>query len=428
MAWGCLEMSAAEVERSHLVRAFLDGHLGQRAASERLGIGVRQFKRLVRAWRSEGDAGLVSRQRGRPSNRRLDDARRAAIAALLRGKYAGFGATLASEKLAELDGIAVSVETVRGMQISLGLWRPKARRVKRLFQLRERRARFGELIQIDGSPHDWFEGRGPRRAEGALFARSTLIVFIDDATGRLTSLRFAPVESGAAYLDALRDHVLTHGCPLAFYSDRHGIFRVNAKDAQRGDGKTKFGRVVERLEIGLIHALTPQAKGRVERANQTLQDRLVKELRLRNICSMAAAQAYLPEFIIEWNKKFAVPPRDAASAHRPWTQPAEALDLALASHEERVLTKALTFSYGGTKYCVQTPGPGTALRGAKIAVHRFHDGRLRFSYKERVLTCTAYGSYAVADPAEDEKTLDARVDAIAAARRPVVREVAALAA
>jgi transposase len=428
MAWGCLEMSAAEVERSHLVRAFLDGHLGQRAASERLGIGVRQFKRLVRAWRSEGDAGLVSRQRGRPSNRRLDDARRAAIAALLRGKYAGFGATLASEKLAELDGIAVSVETVRGMQISLGLWRPKARRVKRLFQLRERRARFGELIQIDGSPHDWFEGRGPRRAEGALFARSTLIVFIDDATGRLTSLRFAPVESGAAYLDALRDHVLTHGCPLAFYSDRHGIFRVNAKDAQRGDGKTEFGRVVERLEIGLIHALTPQAKGRVERANQTLQDRLVKELRLRNICSMAAAQAYLPEFIIEWNKKFAVPPRDAASAHRPWTQPAEALDLALASHEERVLTKALTFSYGGTKYCVQTPGPGRALRGAKIAVHRFHDGRLRFSHKERVLTCTAYGSYAVADPAEDEKTLDARVDAIAAARRPVVREVAALAA
>ncbi len=412
-------MSAAEVERSHLVRAFLDGHLGQRAASERLGIGVRQFKRLVRAWRGQGDAGLVSRQRGRPSNRRLDDARRAAIAALLRGKYAGFGATLASEKLAAMEGIAVSVETVRQMQISLGLWRPKARRAKRVFQLRERRARFGELIQIDGSPHDWFEGRA---------ARCTLIVFIDDATGRLTSLRFAPVESGAAYLAALRDHVLAHGCPLAFYSDRHGIFRVNAKDAQSGDGKTEFGRVVERLEIGLIHALTPQAKGRVERANQTLQDRLVKEMRLRNICSMAAAQAYLPDFIVDWNKRFAVPPRDAASAHRPWTQPAEALDLALASHEERVLTKALTFSYGGTKYCVQTPGPGTALRGAKIAVHRFHDGRLRFSYKERVLTCTAYGSYAVPDPAEDEKTLDARVDAIAAARRHSGHAVAALAA
>jgi transposase len=419
MAGGFLEMSSDERERSHLVRACVEARMGQREASERLGIGVRQFKRLVRAWKQDGDAGLVSRQRGRPSNRRLNDVRRADVEALLKDRYAGFGATLASEKLLGLDGIEVSVETVRQMQISLGLWKPKARRAKRVFQLRERRPRFGELIQIDGSPHHWFEGRGPR---------CTLIVFIDDATGRLTALRFAPVESGQAYLAALRDHVLAHGCPLAFYSDRHGIFRVNAKDAQSGDGKTEFGRVVERLEIGLITALTPQAKGRVERANQTLQDRLVKEMRLRNICSITAAQAYLPEFILEWNKKFAVPPRDETPAHRPWTKTAEELDRALACQEERVLTKALTFSYGGTKYCVKTQGPGTAMRGAKIAVHRFIDGRLRFSYTDRVLSCTAYGSYAVPDPAEDEKTLDARVDAIAADRRKSTSEVTAIAA
>jgi transposase len=419
MAGGFLEMSSDERERLHLVRAFMEARIGQREASERLGIGVRQFKRLVRAWRQDGDAGLVSRQRGRPSNRRLNDVRRAEVVTLLRDKYVDFGATLASEKLLGLDGIEVSVETVRQMQISLGLWKPKARRAKRVFQLRERRPRFGELIQIDGSPHDWFEGRGPRCA---------LIVFIDDATGRLTALRFAPVESGQAYLAALRDHVLAHGCPLAFYSDRHGIFRVNAKDAQSGDGKTEFGRVMERLEIGLINALTPQAKGRVERANQTLQDRLVKEMRLRNICSISAAQAYLPEFILEWNKKFAVPPRNETPAHRPWTKTAEELDLALGCQEERVLTKALTFSYGGTKYCVKTQGPGTAMRGVKITVHRFTDGRLRFSYKDRVLSCTAYGSYAVPDPAEDEKTLDARVDAIAADWRKSTSEVTAIAA
>ncbi len=217
----------------------------------------------------------------------------------MKERYEGFGPTLAAEKLLERDGIVVSAETVRRLQIGLKLWRPKTRRAKRVFQLRERRSRFGELVQIDGSQHDWFEGRGPR---------CTLIVFIDDATGRLTSLRFAPVESGLAYLEALRDQVLTHGCPLAFYSDRHGIFRVNAKDAQSGDGKTEFGRVPERLEIGLINALTPQAKGRVERANQTLQDRLVKEMRLRNLCSIAEAQAYLPEFILEWNEKFGVEP------------------------------------------------------------------------------------------------------------------------
>ena len=165
------------------------------------------------------------------------------------------------------------------------------------------------------------------------------------------------MESGKAYLDTLRDQVLTHGCPLAFYSDRHGIFRVNAKDAEGGDGKTEFGRVVERLEIGLINALTPQAKGRVERANQTLQDRLIKEMRLRNISSTEVAQAFLPTFMLTWNARFAVEPRDKAPAHRPWTKTVDELDLALARREERTLSKALTFSYGGTKYCVKTSGP-----------------------------------------------------------------------
>lgn len=243
-------------------------------------------------------------------------------------------------------------------------------------------------------------------------------MFIDDATGRLTALRFAPVESGAAYLAALRDHVLTHGRPLAFYSDRHGIFRVNAKDAASGDGKTEFGRVVERLEIGLINALTPQAKGRVERANQTLQDRLIKEMRLRNISSMQEAQAFLPSFILTWNDRFAVPPSDSAAAHRPWTKTEEALDLLLARREERILSKALTFSYGGTKYCVNTGGAGTALRGVKVMVHHFADDRLRVMYKDRALALTAYGTYPVPGPAADEKTLDARLDAIVAARKP----------
>ena len=253
--------------------------------------------------------------------------------------------------------------------------------------------------------------------------RCTLIVFIGDATSRLTALRFAPVESGKAYLEALRDHVLTHGVPLAFYSDRHGIFRVNAKDARTGDGKTEFGRVVERLEITLINALTPQAKGRVERADQTLQDRLIKEMRLKNMNSIDAAQAFLPSFILIWNKRFAVEARDETPAHRPWTRTKDDLDLTLARQEERVLSKALTFSHGGAKYCVKTQGPGTAMRGAKVVIQRFTDGRLRFSHKERVLTCTAYGTYAVPGPAEDEKTLDARVDAIVAAR-PEARDQA----
>jgi transposase len=408
MAGGVFLMSGSERDRAFLVRQAVEGLVNQREASERLGISVRQFKRLVRAWRSGGDAGLVSRQRGRPSHRRMSEAVRTRIGGLLKEKYADFGATLATEKLLELDGIKVSVEMVRRIQIGLRLWRPKTRRARRVFQLRERRPRFGELIQIDGSPHDWFEGRAPR---------CTLIVFIDDATSRLTALHFAPVESGKAYLDTLRDQVLTHGRPLAFYSDRHGIFRVNAKDAESGDGKTEFGRVVERLDIALINALTPQAKGRVERANQTLQDRLIKEMRLRNISSMEAAQAFLPSFMLKWNEKFAVAPSNEVPAHRPWTKTNDELDLLLARREDRVLSKALTFSYGGTKYCVKTSGPGTAMRGGKVLVHHFTDGRLHVTYKDRVLALTAYGTYPVPDAAVDEKTLDARVDVVVAAAR-----------
>ena len=406
-----LFMSAAERDRAYVVRQALEGRLGQREASERLGIGVRQFKRLVHRLRQYGDGGVVSRQRGRASNNRLPAALRGRITALLKDKYTDFGPTLAAEKLLELEAITVSVETIRQMQIQLGLWKPKRRRSRRVFQVRERRARFGELIQIDGSPHDWFEGRGPR---------CTLIVFIDDATSRLTALRFAASETTRAYLETLRNHVLDHGRPLAFYSDRHGIFRINAKDAASGDGKTEFGRVTDRLEIVSIHALTPQAKGRVERANQTLQDRLVKEMRLQDISSIAAANAFASTFMARWNRKFTVPPRDVTSAHRPWTQQPEALDDIIARREERVLSKALTFRSGGTMYCVKTSGPGTALRGAKVTLHHHIGGGMTVHYKDRVLPVTAYATYPVPDPAEDEKTIDARLDAIVAAQAQIV--------
>jgi len=374
MSTGLLVMSEREHERSLVVSQTLECGLSQRAGAARLGIGIRQFKRLVRAWKRDGASGLISRQRGRPSHNRLSDGQRDRIAALLADQYADFGPTLASEKLLERDAIAVSRETVRQIQIDAGLWKPKRRRARRVFQMRERRPCHGELVQIDGSPHAWFEDRGPR---------CTLIVFIDDATGRLMALRFVPAETTRAYLETLRDYVLTHGRPLAFYSDRHGIFRVNAKDAGSGDGKTEFGRVLERLDIASIQASTPQAKGRVERSNQTLQDRLVKEMRLQGISSMEAGNAFAASFITFWNKRFAVPPRDGRSAHRPWTDTAAALEDALARREERTLSKALTFSAGGVKYCVRTTGPGTALRGAKVTLYHFVGGGMAVHYKDR---------------------------------------------
>ncbi len=405
-------MSAGERERLHVMRALWKGLILQREAAERLGLCGRQVKRLLRAWRRDGDAGLISRQRGRVSPRRMDTAKRARIEELLRDKYPDFGATLAAEKLREREGIEVSRETVRRIQIALGLARARRRRPARVHRPRERRPRFGELIQIDGSPHDWFEGRGPR---------CTLIVFIDDATGRLTALQFAPAETTKAYLDALRAHVRAHGVPLAFYSDRHGIFRLNAKEAASGDGYTQFGRVAERLRVELIQAATPQAKGRVERANQTLQDRLIKEMRLAGVCDIASAQTFAEGFLETWNAKFARPPLSAADAHRPWTKGAQALDEALARREERTLSKALTFSAAGKLYCVKTDGPGTALRGARVTLLHFQDGSMRIDYKNRSLPYTHFKTNPSPDPAEDEKTLEARMAGIIAANSASVQ-------
>ena len=409
MAVGDFVMSAVERGRLVVISQVCAGLVSQRQAGERLGICVRQVKRLVRAYRTRGDAGLVSRQRGRASNHRLAAGLGERIAALLKSVYDDFGPTLAAEKLAERDGIEVSRETVRAMQVKLGLHKPKTRKAKRVHALRERRPRFGELIQIDGSPHDWFEGRGPR---------CTLIVFIDDATGALTGLHFAPAETTRAYLVALKAHILAHGRPLALYSDRHGIFRVNAKEAASGDGKTEFGRVAERLGIASIHATTPQAKGRVERANQTLQDRLVREMRLAGISTIEAAQVFVPAMLAKLNARFAKPPREAQDAHRPWTGGSAALDEAMARREERTLSKALNFSAAGHVHCVRTSGPGIALRGAKVTLLHFMDGTMSVRHKDRVLETTLFKTRPGPGPLEDEKTIDLRMTAILAATRP----------
>jgi transposase len=401
-------MSAKERDRAHVVRQVVDRRLRQGRAAELLGVGVRQIKRLVALYRRRGDRGLVSGRRGKRSNNRLAADVVARIEAALRDRYGDFGATLAAEKLAAHEGIAVSAETVRQIQIRLGLWQPRRRRRKRVFQIRERRARFGELIQVDGSHHDWLEGRGLRCA---------LIVFIDDATSRLTGLLFGEAETTRGYLELLRSHILAHGVPLALYSDRHGIFRVNAKEVESGDGLTELGRVVGRLGIEQICATTPQAKGRVERANQTLQDRLVKEMRLAGISDMAAAQAFLPGFMARYNAQFAVAPRAGEDAHRPWSEDLAALDAALARHDERTLSKALTFSAGGAVHCIRTRDAGIALRGARVTVRHYLDGRMDVVFKDRLLPYTTVRKLPRAAAVEDDKTLDARVDAIVARQR-----------
>ncbi len=315
----------AEADRALVAQAVVDGRLKQREAAERLGLSVRQVKRLAKRLRERGEAGVASGRRGkRPDNALAAEVRQAAMS-LVRARHPDFGPTFAAEKLSEEHGLSLSRETLRKWMAEDGLWRPKRRREARVHWSRPRRARVGELVQVDGSPRDWFEGRGPRCA---------LIVFIDDATSRLLALRFFRSETTEACMETLRDHLAAHGRPVALYSDRHSVFRVNRKDGE--DAPTQFTRALKTLDIEPIHASTPQAKGRVERANLTLQDRLVKEMRLRGIDGMEAANSYLPEFMADFNRRFAAPPRDAADAHRPVLHGAEELDLILREQAEAV--------------------------------------------------------------------------------------------
>jgi len=410
MSEGTIEMTKKGLHRLRAVEAVVDGRLRQGEAAQQLGLTARQVKRLVASYRRDGAAGLVSRRVGRPSNRRLKETLREEIRALLLERYPDFGPTLACEKLREVHDLAVSIETVRGLQIDLALWKPKRRRTARAFQLRERRGRFGELVQIDGSPHDWFEGRAPR---------CTLIVFIDDATGRLVQLRLVAAETTAAYMTVLRAHLERFGRPVALYSDRHSIFRLTCEEAANGHTLTQFGRALAGLEIEAIHAHSPQAKGRVERANQTLQDRLVKELRLRGIADMATANAVLPEFAADYNRRFAVAPSVAQDAHRALAHRPRELDLLLSQHHERAVSKNLSLQYRNVVYQIRHDGPGYRLRGAKVTVCELDGGEIVLLHEGRELAYATARKGERPCAVEDDKTLNARVDrALAKQRAP----------
>jgi transposase len=368
-------MSERELSRLEVIQQLQQKRLRHSQAAERLGLSVRQVKRLLRAYRQRGARALQSKRRGRPSNNRLPGELTSQVSQLLRSRYPDFGPTLAQEKLCEEDGLCLSRESVRHLMISLGLWRPRRARRARAHCLRERRARCGELVQIDGSPHDWFEGRAPR---------CTLLVFVDDATGRLMHLSFVEAETTFNYFAAVRAYIHQHGKPLALYSDKFGVFRVNIPNALSGTGLTQFGRAMKELSIELICAHSPQAKGRVERANQTLQDRLTKELRLRAICSMEEANQFVPEFITHYNSRFALRPRSTEDAHRPLSA-REDLDRILALAERRTLSKNLTISYNNRVYQVTTKRPLYTMRGAAVEVREAATGEITIEYKGRAL-------------------------------------------
>ena len=375
-----LSMSSKELSRLEVMQRLDKKQLSQTEASEILHVCRRQIKRLLKAYRTHGAAGLISKHRGRSSNNRLPAETHKKALNLLKTKYDGFGPTLAHEKLTEKEKLCISVESVRQLMIAEQLWKP--RKIKRVVThpLREWRACLGELVQIDGSPHAWFE----ERAEACV-----LLVFIDDATGKLLQLLFVESESFFSYCAAAEGYFKQHGKPVAFYSDKHGIFRINLPSTGQKDALTQFGRAMQELEIQIICANTPQAKGRVERVNQTLQDRLVKEMRLRSIASMADGNIYLSEFIEDFNSRFAVEPRSSVNAHRTLTAKDD-LARILTHQEQRILSKNLTVQFEKVVYQIQTQRPSYALRNATVTVCVNAQQQLTILYKGKSLPYTIY--------------------------------------
>ena len=372
-------MSKRELNRLDVL-ARLDGDkLSVAVAAGLMNITARQTYRLLGRYRDGGASAIADQRRGRPSNNRLSDTVRDHAIALVREFYPDFGPTLAAEKLTERHDLRVSRETLRNWMRRAGIWVSRAER-KRIQQPRYRREHIGELVQIDGSEHRWFEDRA---------APCTLLVFVDDATSQLMELRFVASESTFAYFEALKAYLHHHGKPVAFYSDKHSIFRVSNEHAASGNGMTQFGRALSELNIEILCANTSQAKGRVERAHHTLQDRLVKELRLAGISTVDAANAFLPGFIAHYNARFAKPPARDQDFHRV-VDPQQDLDRILCWREQRQVSHQLVINYSRMKLMLKPEGIAVRLRGKMVEINDFPDGRLEVRWKGISLPYSAF--------------------------------------
>ena len=389
-------MSTAEIRRSEILRMADEKRITQKQGAERLRISERHFRRLLGCYRAQGPEGIISRQRGRPSNNRMKEKKREKILNRLRQDYHDFGPTLASEKLAERDGITVSKETVRQIMIEVGLHVPKTRRKDHIHPLRERRKRRGELVQIDGSYHAWLEDRAEK---------ACLLLFVDDATSEILAAEFVEHESYWAYITLCKRYFRQYGLPETFYADRFSVFRVNLSNVTTTDAQTQFERALAELGIELICAYSPQAKGRVERANQTLQDRLVKELRLAGIKNYQDANAFLRDYLPLYNQKFAVQPILPSDCHEPLL-PENDLDLIFTQRFTRILSKDLHFQFERTVYQVLTDRPAYALQGREVEVCQMKNDNIRVLLNGERLDYKCYVRQPKREPLSTGKALE----------------------
>jgi transposase len=364
-----ITMSRREAKHLHILHQALDKKVTQVTAAELIGLSDRQIRRMIKRLREEGDDGICHRSRGKASNHRIPKKIKAKTLKLFQAQYKDFNLAHATEKLSEVHGITINDETLR-------LWLNKAeipykkRRVKKHRQQRERKANFGALVQIDGSHHDWFEGRGPV---------CVFMGYIDDATN-IVHGRFYDYEGTMPAMDSMKRYIKRYGVPQSVYLDKHSTYKSWAEptiEEQLNDQKpmSHFEKSLDQLSVKVIHANSPQAKGRVERLFKTLQDRLVKEMRLAGISSIKAANEFLKTYLPKYNRRFQKEAASAADLHRPALHARE-LDRILCIKEERMVKNDFTIAYNGTLYQIAEP-----TRAQKVIVEDRLDGSLHISYK-----------------------------------------------
>jgi len=385
---GRMYMSMKELDRLQIIEKVCKREIKLNKAAKLLDISMRQAIRLKKAYQKEGPKGLISKKAGKSSNNRVSEEKVEIVLKFLNHEdHWDFGPLLTHEYLSKQYPNFISISSVRRVMIAYGLWKNRKTKSKKIYRLRERKAQAGEMEELDGSEHDWFEGRGPR---------CTLLVYVDDATSE-SFAKFAKSENVWDYLNTTREYIEKYGRPHTFYSDKHSVFRINREGALKSTGKTQFARAMEELGIRTICANLPQAKGRVERKNRDFQNRLVKAMRLAKISTIEEANAFLPTFLEAFNQKFKKLPRNPINAHRPLLKTHD-LDKIFCLKHARRISKNLTLQYGGTLYQIYADGLEYTLRNQDITVLEYQDGKVDFEHGGKLLKAIPYKE--VAAPTE----------------------------
>jgi|SRR5271157_2504037 len=365
--------SQEELRRLHVIQKVLEGGLKQVEAAEILSLSSRHIRRVVKRVRGEGQRGIVHRLRGRPSNRKIPDQLKDKVIKLYRTTYKDFGPTLASEKLLERDGVSISDETLRSWLVETGDWK-KVRKGRRHRQWRERKGHRGEMVQIDGSHHAWFEGRGDP---------CVLMGYIDDATGD-TFGRFYDYEGTMPAMDSFKRYIRKRGLPLKVYLDKHSTYKSTAKatieeQLEGVEPLSEFEKALKELGVEVSHAHSPQAKGRIERLFRTFQDRVIKEMRLRGIRTIEEGNPFLEKYLPLYNKRFSVRPREKDDVHRPLPRGID-LSAILCIKTERTLRNDFTVAHNHKLYQIEE-----ATKASKVVVQDRMDGSMRVTYQGQAL-------------------------------------------